>query len=192
MAHHDHHEEGQMGHIQSKKVYGLVIMALGILTGVTVAAAQIDLGGLGNDLLAVFIASIKATLVILFFMHGKYEDKVTWAFIWYPIILLATLLAALFIDYGNRDWGLFKYKAESIFDQPQSEGHGTTPGQVDPTAHGTETHGEGADHGAPAHKGDGAHGEEAGNGEEAGQSDAAKQDDGQPADGDDQHDGGHE
>ncbi|CAM2066109.1 Cytochrome C oxidase subunit IV family protein [Sulfidibacter corallicola] len=188
MAHHDHHEEGHMGHIQSKKVYHGVILALVVLTAVTVAAAQLDLGALGNDLLAVAIATVKASLVITFFMHGKYEDKVTWAFIWYPIILLATLLAALFIDYGNRDWDLFKYRAASVTEQHHGDGHGTTPGQVEPTAQGTETHGEEADHGAPAHKGDGAHGEEAGQGDET------KQDDGQPADGDDhgQNDGGHE
>lgn len=150
---HDHHDDhdGQMGHIQGFGVYAGTFAALVVLTGITVAAAQVDLGALWNDILAMAIASVKATLVITLFMHGKHEKFETWGFIWAPIILLATLLAALFIDYAGRQNDLYIEKATIKQLYPQAhhassvfkDGHGGD--------HGAEDAGHGAtdgDHGA--------------------------------------------
>jgi len=107
------HSEGhrQMGHLQSLGLYTKVFIGLLILTIITVAVSLWDFGFF-NDILAVGIATGKASLVILFFMHGRYEGKITWAFIYYPIILLLILLSALYLDYGNRD------NADRIIEQP--------------------------------------------------------------------------
>jgi cytochrome c oxidase subunit 4 len=60
-------------HIMPTKNYFLVFGGLIILTIVTVGAAYVHLGQIGNVLLAMFLASGKAALVLLYFMHLKYE-----------------------------------------------------------------------------------------------------------------------
>ncbi|MDJ0835102.1 MAG: cytochrome C oxidase subunit IV family protein [Acidobacteriota bacterium] len=91
----------KMGHVQSPKVYLGVLLGLFVLTVATVAVSYLDLGVL-NDVVAIAVASCKATLVILFFMHGRFEDRITWAFIWYPLVLVGLLLGGVFLDYANR------------------------------------------------------------------------------------------
>ena len=63
-------------HIVSPKVYAVVLTALLVGTFLTVQAAKVDLGRL-NIVAALGIATIKMTLVILFFMHGKYSPRRT-------------------------------------------------------------------------------------------------------------------
>ena len=60
------------------KAYLNVLIVLLILTAVTVGIAQIDFGAL-NAFIAMLIASIKGALVLLYFMHLKYDDKIYWA-----------------------------------------------------------------------------------------------------------------
>jgi len=52
--------------------------------------------------IALAIASVKAALVALFFMHLKYEDKVTWIFVLYPLGLLALLIGLTISDVFYR------------------------------------------------------------------------------------------
>jgi cytochrome c oxidase subunit 4 len=63
-------------HIVPTKVYYGVFLALMVFTYVTYKIAYIDLGGY-NIVVALAIAIIKATLVILFFMHVKYSTTLT-------------------------------------------------------------------------------------------------------------------
>ena len=56
-------------HVLPLSVYIGVGTALFVLTGVTIAATYVDLGGTGNLILAMLIATVKASLVVLFFMH---------------------------------------------------------------------------------------------------------------------------
>jgi cytochrome c oxidase subunit 4 len=51
---------------------------------------------------ALGIASIKASLVALYFMHLKYEDKLTWTFAVYPLFLLALLIGLTASDVFYR------------------------------------------------------------------------------------------
>ena len=69
------------GHIVPFSVYAKVLFALLILTALTVIAAQVDFGFL-NVLIAMGIATVKAVLVLLFFMHLKYDNKL------FPVIFL--------------------------------------------------------------------------------------------------------
>ncbi len=61
-------------HIVPLSVYIKVLISLLTLTALTVAVAQLDFGIL-NTVIALSIATIKATLVLLFFMHLKYDNK---------------------------------------------------------------------------------------------------------------------
>ena len=83
-------------------------VALGIgllvLTAVTVKAAFIDLGP-WNPVIALLIATIKATLVILFFMHVKgASEKLTGVVVVSGFFFLAILLSLSLADYMTRSW----------------------------------------------------------------------------------------
>ena len=68
-----------------------------VLTVVTVGVAQFDFGN-WNIIVAMFVASIKAALVAMFFMHLKYEDPFTWIYAVIPLFLLFLLIGGVFID----------------------------------------------------------------------------------------------
>ena len=79
---------------------------LGLLAGtlLTVLAAGVDLGRF-NAVVALTIATIKATLVVLFFMHVKYaHEKMTKVVLVSAIFWLAILLALSMADYATRLW----------------------------------------------------------------------------------------
>lgn len=61
-------------HIIPFELYIKVLSALLVLTVITVAVAQVDFGAL-NAVIAMGIATVKAALVLLYFMHLKYDDK---------------------------------------------------------------------------------------------------------------------
>ncbi|MFB3785438.1 MAG: cytochrome C oxidase subunit IV family protein [bacterium] len=85
------HESGRVGHIVSFWILAAVWITLMILTYLTVSATYIDLGGM-NLMLAMAIATLKASLVVLFFMH-MYWDKPFHAI----IFITALLFVALFV-----------------------------------------------------------------------------------------------
>ena len=79
------------------KVFGALIS----LTAVTVAVAFQDFGIL-NNIVALGIAGIKTTLVVLFFMHVKYESRITKLFAAAGFFWLAILLAFTLQDTETR------------------------------------------------------------------------------------------
>ena len=88
-------------HIVSPKVYLVVLTALLVGTVLTVEAAKVDLGRL-NIVAALGIATIKMTLVILFFMHGKYSPRRTKLVIVAGFFWLAIMLGLTLADYSTR------------------------------------------------------------------------------------------
>jgi len=93
-------------HIVPTRVYYLVFAALMVGTYLTVQAAYFDLGAF-NTVVAVGIALIKATLVVLFFMHAKYSTRLTWGVVAGSLFWLGILLVLTFSDYLTRGWGTF-------------------------------------------------------------------------------------
>jgi cytochrome c oxidase subunit 4 len=94
-------------HIVSPKIYILIFAALMILTGTTVYAATVDLNHVFpalNVIVALVIATCKAILVILFFMHAKYSTKRTQLIIICGFFWLAIMLALTLSDYSSRPW----------------------------------------------------------------------------------------
>jgi cytochrome c oxidase subunit 4 len=74
-----------------------------VLTAATVWVATFDLGAL-NAIVALTIAVVKATLVVLYFMHVRYSSKLTWVFVGAGFFWLVILIAFTFSDYATRAW----------------------------------------------------------------------------------------
>lgn len=100
-------EQHSEHHIVSPKIYFGIFSVLMICTVLTVVAAEIDLnqyfGGL-NIIVALTIAVFKASLVVLFFMHGKYSPKRTQMVIIASIFWLGIMLFMTMSDYVTRLW----------------------------------------------------------------------------------------
>ncbi|RPH38231.1 caa(3)-type oxidase subunit IV [bacterium] len=82
-------------HILPKKTYYLVGAALMVLLGVTVGVALVPLGPF-NVLVALAVAFTKALIVVLYFMHVKYNSRLTWVFasggvLWLLIMIILTM-----------------------------------------------------------------------------------------------------
>lgn len=85
-------------------MYFAVFIALLIGTGLTVFAATLDLGPF-NAPVALLIATIKATLVALFFMHVWHaSEKLTKLVVIAAIFFLMLLLGLTMSDYISRPW----------------------------------------------------------------------------------------
>jgi len=84
--------------------YFAVFIALLIGTGLTVYASGLDLGPF-NAPIALTIASVKATLVALFFMHIKgASEKLTKVVVISALFFLLLLLGLTMTDYATRPW----------------------------------------------------------------------------------------
>ncbi len=86
-----------------KKVYFLIFAILMVLTFLTVQAAFYNLGVL-NIVVVITIAVIKATLVVLYFMHVRYSDRLTWVVVAGGFAWLLVLLVLTLSDYFARGW----------------------------------------------------------------------------------------
>jgi cytochrome c oxidase subunit 4 len=87
--------------IVPKKTYYTIGFILLILMVVTVAAAYIDLGPF-NIYVALTIAIVKSTLVVMYFMHVKYNTKITWIFAGAGFLWLIIMFALTMADYVTR------------------------------------------------------------------------------------------
>ncbi len=90
-------------HVVSVRTNFVVFAALMALLVLTVAIAYIDLGPLGLPV-AMLIATVKAVLIVLYFMHVRWSSALTMvfagaAFFWLAIMILMTLN-----DYYSRGW----------------------------------------------------------------------------------------
>ncbi|HTR23847.1 MAG TPA: cytochrome C oxidase subunit IV family protein [Terriglobales bacterium] len=91
-------------HISTVGSSVLIWIILLVCTGLTAAVAFVDLGP-ANTIVALTIATFKAILVVLFFMHVKYtHEKLTGLVIASAIFFLLILLALSMADYTTRLW----------------------------------------------------------------------------------------
>jgi cytochrome c oxidase subunit 4 len=90
-------------HVLPQRVYMLVFITLLLLTLVTVEVAFLQLGWL-NFPVAFTIATGKALLVILVFMHVRYSSRLTWVFAGVGFFWLVILLAFTLSDVLTRGW----------------------------------------------------------------------------------------
>ena len=90
-------------HVVPLKLYIAIFTALLVLTFVTVQVAFIDLG-IFSPVVALSIACLKATLVILFFMHVRWSDRLNAVLVGMGFVWLVILLVILMADYASRGW----------------------------------------------------------------------------------------
>jgi cytochrome c oxidase subunit IV len=91
---HDHGRGHDQPHIGPKTYLVIYFALLGLMT-LTVVAALFDLGA-ANFAVAMGIAVAKMLLIILYFMHVRYSERLTWvfcsaAFLWLLIFIVGTL-----------------------------------------------------------------------------------------------------
>ncbi len=91
-------------HIVQPRAYIAIFLALMVGTGLTVLAAFRDFPGPLNAVVALTIAVVKATLVILYFMHVRYSPRLIWLVIGSALFWLAIMFALTISDYWTRTW----------------------------------------------------------------------------------------
>ena len=94
-------------HIVTPTVYGIVYVTLLVFTGITVGAAYLNLG-IFNPIVALAIACTKAVIVILFFMHVKYQSKLVKLTVGAGFFTFLVLITMTLTDYISRAWGLWQ------------------------------------------------------------------------------------
>ncbi|MCA9417389.1 MAG: cytochrome C oxidase subunit IV family protein [Candidatus Omnitrophica bacterium] len=87
--------------VVSPSVYYTVFVLLLILLALTVGVAYIDLGA-WNPVAALLISTVKATLVVLYFMHVRYGSSLRWLFAGAGFLWLFLLIVILMADYLTR------------------------------------------------------------------------------------------
>jgi cytochrome c oxidase subunit 4 len=93
-------------HIVSPAQYAMVFATLLACTALTVFAADINLG-VFNPIIALAIASFKGVIVILFFMHVKYQSKLIKVTVGAGFFMFLVLVTMTLSDYISRAWGLW-------------------------------------------------------------------------------------
>lgn len=87
----DHHDD-------HSPLFTKVMWALLGLTVITVWISRIDLGKFGNIALGLAVAVVKASLVVMIFMHLKWEKKWWLGMVLFPALLVAIIIFSNFPD----------------------------------------------------------------------------------------------
>ena len=91
-------------HIVPVRIYITIFGVLLVGTALTVAAAFVDFPWRLNTVVALTIATIKATFVVLYFMHVRYSSRLIWVILAAALFWMAIMFAFTFSDYLTRDW----------------------------------------------------------------------------------------
>jgi len=91
-------------HIVGPGTYAIIFAALLVGTVLTVGASFLEMGP-WNPVVALAIACVKATLVVLFFMHIKYSSKLMKLTVGAGVFTFLILVGMSLSDYISRAWG---------------------------------------------------------------------------------------
>jgi len=94
-------EHAGPGHIVSYSTYVYVWAALLVLLAATIAVARIEFTAY-SVVINLLIASVKAALVVTFFMHLKYEGRFLRGLLIMALCTLAAIIALTFSDVWYR------------------------------------------------------------------------------------------
>jgi cytochrome c oxidase subunit 4 len=89
-------------HIVSVRVYITIFLVLLVGTALTVWVAFLDFPGTLNTIIALAIATAKATFVVLYFMHVRYSSRLIWVIVASALFWMGILFAFTFSDYLTR------------------------------------------------------------------------------------------
>lgn len=109
--------------IVSKKTYILVWAALLVLLFLTWLIAEFNLGA-ANTAAALTIAFVKMLLVVLFFMHVRYNTRITWLFAAAGFVWLLIMITFTMTDYMTRT-RVKPYDSITTVDDLQTNAAGT-------------------------------------------------------------------
>jgi cytochrome c oxidase subunit 4 len=102
------HDDHGLAHTMPLPLLFGVLGALLALTVATVAVTAIDLGAQGNLIVAMVIATIKAALVCVFFMHLLWDKKFNAV-----LFLTSVLLLILFLSLTTNDRGEYQHDVDA-------------------------------------------------------------------------------
>lgn len=94
-------EDKKEHHIVRSKTFITVWLSLLFLTGLTIKAAQMQMGE-WSMLANLLIASTKASLVLWFFMHLKYETRLFKLLFFVPVMTITIIIGLTFFDIWYR------------------------------------------------------------------------------------------
>ena len=104
-----HHHDHGLAHTTPVPLLLGILGALMFLTIVTVAVTAVDLGAQGNLVVAMVIATIKAALVVAFFMHLVWDKKLHLI-----LFLTSVLFLILFLSLSTNDRGEYQPDIEAF------------------------------------------------------------------------------
>jgi cytochrome c oxidase subunit IV len=99
----EQHEHPQEHHVVPVRVYITIFLTLMAFTALTVFASFNDFGP-GNTIIAVSIAVAKASLVVLYFMHVRYNDNIVRIAVFAGFLWLGIMIVLTLSDYIARGW----------------------------------------------------------------------------------------
>ena len=88
-------------HIVSYRTYGLILLLLLVLTGISVAVTQIELSRWAT-LAALLLASTKSAVVLAIFMHLKFDQRIYKVMAVFVTLVIIAVIVLTFFDYGFR------------------------------------------------------------------------------------------
>ncbi len=102
----------QSEHILPVRTYLSIAALLFVLTGITVGLSFVHIGG-WNAVIAIGVASVKASLVALFFMHLKYDSKLNLFIFLSALFFVGIFIILTMFDTARRD-DLYDYTSGPI------------------------------------------------------------------------------
>ncbi|HEU0121450.1 MAG TPA: cytochrome C oxidase subunit IV family protein [Bryobacteraceae bacterium] len=115
-------------HTPSARIYVVTLGALLFLTGITVGAAYINFGSSSiNLIIAVLIATVKASLVAMIFMHLRHDPPVNAIIFISSLLFLGLFILFPMIDIGSRD-KVVPYGLRMQNPPPAAAGQAPAPG----------------------------------------------------------------
>ena len=115
-THGDHDHDHGRHHIVPMSVLIAVLVALVVCTVITVAASYVHLGRTLNILVAMAIATFKGTLVVMYFMHLKYDKP------FHTVVFVASLgFVALFLGMATLDTHQYEHRMIDRWAEPHME-----------------------------------------------------------------------
>jgi len=88
-------------HIVPYRTYVVILLVLVSFTFLSILVTHYELGPLAVTA-ALLFASLKCTLVFLYFMHLKFEERIYGIMVSVVLVLLVTIIVGTFMDYSFR------------------------------------------------------------------------------------------
>ncbi|MFP4059689.1 MAG: cytochrome C oxidase subunit IV family protein [Bacteroidota bacterium] len=85
-------------HIVPFKIYLIILLSLLVLTGISVAVTQVQLGAF-TVTVALVLASLKSALVLMYFMHLRFDNRIFTFMVAFTITIFAAVVFVTFLDY---------------------------------------------------------------------------------------------